>query len=100
MNIVDALGIRLRCKSCGQTYEVPLRDIAISHQLLNHQGCPTSADTECPPLAQVFLAEGQDISDLQRAWERLQERARKDGGELVLMGSSQPKSASRQKEAA
>ncbi len=94
MNIVDSIGIRLKCRVCGQAYEVPLRDILMSHDLLDHQHCPTSADTECPPLAQVFLADDKDIVDLQRAWQRLQERARKDGGELVLMGITEPNPAS------
>jgi len=100
MDIVDSIGIRLNCRSCGRTYDVPLRDILMSHDLLEHQGCPISEDTECPPIAQVFLADDKDISDLQRAWQRLQERARSDGGELVLMGSPEPKSASKQTEAA
>lgn len=85
MNITDAIGIRLACKACGQAYEVPLRDISMSHDLLEHEGCPISQDTECPPIAQVLLADDKDITDLQKAWDRLQERARKDGGELVLM---------------
>src|SRR5512144_144163 len=100
MNILDAIGIRLSCKSCGQTYEVPLRDIMMSHDLLEHQGCPISEDTECPPLAQIFLAEDKDISDLKGAWQRLQERARKDGGELVLMCGPQTKSVRREINAA
>lgn len=92
MDILDAIGIRLPCRSCGEPYEVPLRDIHLSHEVMNHEGCPASEETECPPIFQVFLADDEDIIALQHAWQRLQERARKDGGELVLMGHLMKKS--------
>lgn len=67
MNITDAIGIRLSCKACGQAYEVPLRDILMSHDLLEHEGSPISQDAECPPIAQVLLADDKDIADLLSA---------------------------------
>ncbi len=93
MEFVDAIGIRLPCKRCGQPYEVPLRDVLVSHELLRHEGCPVAEETECPPVAQVFLADESDIAGLQRAWNRLAERVRKDGGELVVMSCPAPNSA-------
>ncbi len=84
MNILDTVGIRLPCQSCGGTYQVPLRDVLLSHTML-HEGCPAREETECPPVFQSRLFERKDIEELQRAWNQLDERARADGGELVLM---------------
>lgn len=90
MDILDAVAIRLPCKRCGQAYEVPLHDVLISHNIMKHGTCSISWETECPPLAQMFLAEDEDVVALQSAWKRLQERAQKDGGELVLTGQPPP----------
>jgi hypothetical protein len=83
MNILDAVAISLPCRSCGDNYRVPLKDVLLSHRML-HQGCPVSQETECPPLFQSRLFKRKDIEELQRAWSRLENRARSDGGELVL----------------
>jgi hypothetical protein len=88
MDILDTIGIRIRCRICGHTYEVPLRDVLISHSMMRHGGCPISEETECPPQAQIFLFEDNEVAALQDAWKKLQARAQKDGGDLVLM--SQP----------
>lgn len=85
MEILDTVAIRLPCRRCGQAYEVPLRDVLMSHKIMKHRACSIPQETECPPLAQIFLAEEEDVVALQSAWKRLQERAQKDGGELVLM---------------
>jgi hypothetical protein len=52
MNILDAVSIRLPCNACGQTYEVPLRDVLLSHTVARC-GCPVTQETECPPVFQV-----------------------------------------------
>ena len=31
MNTLDAVSIRLPCNACGHIYEVPLRDVLLSH---------------------------------------------------------------------
>lgn len=85
MDILDIIGIRLPGATPDQFYEVPLRDILMSHDMLEQQGCVGAQETECPPIFQVFLANSDDIAQLQQAWQRLEERARKDGGELVLI---------------
>jgi hypothetical protein len=85
MNILDAVAISLPCHSCGGNYQVPLRDVLLSHRML-HQGCPVSQETECPPLFQSRLFERGDIEELQRAWSQLETRAQADGGELVVLG--------------
>ena len=88
MNILDTVGINLPCRSCGNIYQVPLRDVMLSHIVL-HEGCPVVEETECPPVFQSRLFEHKDIEELQRAWNRLDQRARTDGGELVLMAAGQ-----------
>lgn len=84
MNILDTVGISLPCQSCGNRYQVPLRDVLLSHTIL-HEGCPVHQETECPPVFQSRLFERKDIEELQRAWNQLEQRARADGGQLVLM---------------
>jgi len=89
MNILDTVGIRLSCHSCGGTYQVPLRDVLLSHTML-HESCPAREETECPPVFQSRLFERKDIEELERAWNQLDQRARADGGRLVLMTASAP----------
>ncbi len=89
MNILDIVGISLPCQSCGGTYQVPLRDVLLSHAML-HEGCPAREETECPPVFQSRLFERKDIEELERAWNQLDQRARADGGQLVLMTASAP----------
>lgn len=89
MNILDAVGISLPCRSCGDNYQVPLRDVLLSHKIL-HQSCLDSPETECPPVFQSRLFERMDIEELQRAWSQLENKAATDGGELVLMGAHDP----------
>jgi len=86
MNIWDTVGISLPCQSCGNTYQVPLRDVLLSHTIL-HGGCPVAEETECPPVFQSSLFDRKDIEELQRAWNQLDQRARSDGRELVLMAA-------------
>lgn len=99
MNILDSVGICLPCHSCGNDYQVPLRDVLLSHTIL-HEGCPVREATECPPVFQSRLFARKDIEELERAWNQLEQRARADGGELVLMAadaSAQTQPADRRK---
>ncbi len=89
MNILDNVGISLPCQSCGNTYQVPLRDVLLSHTIL-HEGCPVAEETECPPVFQSRLFERKDIEELQHAWDQLEQRAQADGGQLVLMAADAP----------
>jgi hypothetical protein len=86
MNILDAVGVCLPCLSCGDNYRVPLRDVLLSHRMI-HEGCPVSQETECPQVFQSRLFERKDIENLEHVWSQLENRARADGGELVLMGA-------------
>lgn len=69
MNILDAVSIRLPCNACGQTYDVPLRDVLLSHTVVRC-GCPVTQETECPPVFQVRLFDREPIEALSSAWER------------------------------
>ena len=33
LDILDQAFIRMPCNACGQTYEVPLRDVLLSHTM-------------------------------------------------------------------
>ncbi len=85
MDILSLAAIRLRCSQCGEPYLVPLRDIALSHQIM-HEGCPVAEETECPPLFQSRLASEWAVKTLDQAWRRLERRATAVGGELILRG--------------
>ncbi len=83
MDILDHAFLRLPCKVCGQAYEVPLRDILLSHTVVRC-GCPVREETECPPVYQVRWFNREPIQELSAVWERLAARAEADGGELLL----------------
>lgn len=85
MDILSVAAIRLPCSWCGESYEVPLRDILLSHKIM-HEGCPVAEETECPPVSQARLASEWAVKALDQAWRRLERRAAADGGELVLIG--------------
>jgi hypothetical protein len=48
MDILEMVAIEIPCRTCGGRYEVSLKKIALSQQML-HDGCPDRAETECPP---------------------------------------------------
>jgi len=86
MNILDQISIRLPCNACGKTYEVPLSDVLLSHTMVR-RGCPGTQETESPPAYQIRLFDRGTIKAFSNAWEKLAERARCDGGELVFSNS-------------
>ncbi|MGE5111321.1 MAG: hypothetical protein ACM3JB_10725 [Acidobacteriaceae bacterium] len=85
--ILDHAFIRMPCNACGETYEVPLRDVLLSHTVVRC-GCPVHAETECPPMFQIRLFEREPIKALNAAWEQLSRRANLDGGELIVRESA------------
>ena len=50
MDILEIVAIEIPCSACGGRYEVTLKQIALSQQML-HEGCPVQVVDECPPLA-------------------------------------------------
>ena len=84
MDILDSAAIRLLCRSCDHYYEVPLRDILLSHEIV-HCGCPVPHETECQPVFQVRICEHEVVERLQTAWSAASHYAELAGGELVLL---------------
>ena len=60
MDILEIVAIEIPCSACGGRYEVTLKQIALSQQLL-HEGCPVQVVDECPPLA-YFVPGGSGTS--------------------------------------
>ncbi len=91
LDILEAIGVELSCGSCGGRYEVTLKQILLSQQML-HEGCPIPAHytTECPPIHYADLIGRELIEEFQRTWQRLEERAIAGGGKLLLHGSEHP----------
>lgn len=88
MDILGAVAIELPCSACGDRYEITLRQILISKQML-HEGCPVPAHfaTECPPPYYADLIDLELIEGFQQTWQRLEAMARRAGGELILWKS-------------
>lgn len=83
MDILEKLAIELPCSACGGRYDVTLKQILLSQQML-HEGCPVQVVDECPPLAYFGLVDRELIQELQAVWTRLEEKARGAGGEVKL----------------
>jgi hypothetical protein len=82
-DILEMVAIEIPCSACGGRYEVTLKQIALSQQML-HEGCPVHVEDECPPLALSGLVDQELVQELQRVWVRLEEKARGASGELKL----------------
>jgi hypothetical protein len=91
MDILEAVAIELSCVACGSPYEITLRQVLLSQQML-HDGCPVppSYTTECPPLYYADLVDHDLIRDLERIWLQIETSARAAGGKLLLPGEDRP----------
>jgi len=83
MNILEIVSIEIPCSACGGRYEVTLKQIALSQQML-HGGCPVQIVDECPPLAYSGLVDQELVQELRKVWGRLEEKVRGASGELKL----------------
>jgi len=83
MDILERLAIEIPCSACGGRYEVTLKQVLLSQEML-HDGCPVQRVDECPPLAYSGLIEPEIIQELQAVWARLEEKAHGAGGEVKL----------------
>jgi hypothetical protein len=83
MDILEIVAIEIPCSACGERYEVTLKQVALSQQML-HEGCPVQVERECPPLFYSGLVGRELVQELQRVWARLEEKAREASGELKL----------------
>ena len=84
MNILEEVGVNLRCGACSGEYQVTLNQALLSHEML-HDGCPVSDERECPPLYWSGLVDEQLVHEFQTVWARLERSAQEAGGELVLL---------------
>lgn len=84
MDILDAVVVKMPCMSCSGQYEVTLKQVVLSHQML-HDGCPVSDERECPPLFWSHIVDETLARELQSVWSRLEDRAHKAGGELKFL---------------
>lgn len=83
MDILEKLTIEIPCSACGGRYEVTLKQVQLSQEML-HEGCPVQIVDECPPLAYSGLVDREIIQELQTVWNRLEAEARGAGGEVKL----------------
>ena len=84
MDILDVAVIQLPCSACGSRYELPLKQVLLSQNML-HEGCPVDVPTECPPTAYANLVKRELIEQLQRTWLELEGNAHAAGGSLLLL---------------
>jgi hypothetical protein len=83
MDILEIVAIEIPCNACGGRYEVTLKQVSLSQQML-HEGCPVQVERECPPLFYSGLVGRELVQELQMVWARLEEKAREASGELKL----------------
>ena len=83
MDILEIVTIEIPCTACGGRYEVSLKQVVLSQQMI-HEGCPVQVVDECPPLAYSGLVDQQLVQELQKVWVRLEETAGMVGGKLKL----------------
>jgi len=83
MDILEMVAIEIPCTACGGRYEVTLKQVLLSQEML-HEGCPVQVESECPPLAYSGVVDQEVVEELQRIWARLEESAHGAGGEVKL----------------
>ncbi len=90
MDILEVVAIELQCVACRARYEVTLRQVLISEQML-HAGCPVPMQytNECPPLYYADLVGRDLILELEKIWLRIGASV-PAGGKLVLHSSTIP----------
>ena len=94
MDILEAVAIAMPCNACSNQYELTLRQVVLSHQML-HEGCPVTDQRECPPLFWSHVVDEELARELQSIWSRLEDRVHKAGGELKLLGKGHAVGAAR-----
>lgn len=90
MDILEAITIELGCAACGGQYEISLKQVLLSQNML-HEGCPVEDQRECPPLFYADLVDRELIQELQHVWLRLEEKTHAAGRKLSLHGNQDRK---------
>lgn len=65
MDILEIVAIEIPSSACRRRYEVTLKQIGLSQQML-HEGCPVQLVDECPPLAYSGLVDQKLVQELQK----------------------------------
>ncbi|MFO0982309.1 MAG: hypothetical protein U1E76_11330 [Planctomycetota bacterium] len=85
MDLLNAASVKLPCDACGG-YEVTLRQILASHEVL-HDGCCCARDeSECAPRSYARVLDRETVEQLERAWRHLEDEVRRMGGEVLASG--------------
>jgi len=80
--ILDAVFISIPERWGEGVWEVPLRDILESHEVIG-EGCPGMPE-ECPQLTFSELIDPETLAHFVDAWRALEVGAQKAGGSLVI----------------
>ncbi len=83
LDLLQYVAVRVPCAACNQHYEVSLRQVLLSQDLL-HDGCPVAADPECLPLTYASLANEDALRTFERSWSQLLDRVRRTGFDLTV----------------
>lgn len=83
LDLLQHVAVRMPCAACGQHYDVSLRQVLLSQDML-HDGCPVRSETECVPLTDAALANEDALREFERSWSRLSKLARAAGVELTV----------------
>jgi len=83
MDIFDKIAIEIPCAACGGRYEVSLKQVLLSQQMI-HEGCPVRDERDCPPLAYASLVDPGTVRELREVWLRIEDRVRTAGGAVKL----------------
>ncbi len=83
IDILQYVSVSLPCPACGQHYDVPLRQVFLSQQML-HEGCPVAAETECPQVTYAVLVNEATLGEFQRVWTRLVAQVRQSGFDVTV----------------
>lgn len=72
MDILEAVTVMMPCCACSNQYELTLKQVVLSHQML-HEGCPVTDERECPPLFWSHVVDEELARDSRnggrdRAW--------------------------------
>src|SRR5579884_81794 len=83
LDLLQQIAVSVPCPSCGQHYNITLRDVLTSQDVL-HEGCPVCHETECSPLAYAALADEAALRDFEQSWSRLLHTVQVVGFELTV----------------
>lgn len=82
-DLLQHIGVRLPCTTCGEYYDVSFRQVQLSQELL-HLGCPESSDAEWSTVTYAALANEAALHEFERSWTRLARQVRAMGLQVTV----------------